>query len=113
MPNTTTRKSDQNIRKQGADTAIEALSNLIGEAHSPYHCCLYCRDCLKDSGFQELKLTEPFDVKPGGGYYINVYDSLMHRIYRRKERSIQKVRSTAAYADRPHRLAHFSHKARS
>lgn len=75
MKNTTTRKSNQNTPAQGANTAIEALSRLIDKAHSPYHCCLYCCDRLKDSGFQELKLTEPFSIKSGGRYYINVYDS--------------------------------------
>lgn len=105
MPNTTTRKSDQNIRKQGADAAIEALSNLIGEAHSPYHCCLYCRNRLKDSGFQELKLTEPFDVKPGGRYYINVYDSTCIAFTVGKDvlpkKSVPRLRMLTAHTDWP------------
>lgn len=75
MKNTTDQKSNRNARTQKGDTAIESLSGLIREAHSPYHCCRYCCDSLKASGFQELKLTEPFAIKPGGRYYINVYGS--------------------------------------
>lgn len=54
---------------------IKSLSKLIKKAHSPYHCCLYCMEELKNAGFKELKLTEPFTIKPGGRYYINVYDT--------------------------------------
>lgn len=54
---------------------MDALAQLIKKAHSPYHCCLYCMEKLENAGFKELKLTEPFDIKPGGRYYINIYDS--------------------------------------
>lgn len=105
MPNTTTRKSGQNIRKQNADAAIDALSGLIDKAHSPYHCCLYCCGRLKDSGFQELKLTEPFNVKPGGRYYINIYDSTCIAFTVGKEvtpkKSLPRLHMLTAHTDWP------------
>lgn len=60
---------------QNTNSYIKSLSKLIGKAHSPCHCCLYCMEELKNAGFEELKLTEPFAIKPGGRYYINVYDT--------------------------------------
>lgn len=57
------------------NTQIKALSELIEKAHSPYHCCLYCMEKLENASFKELKLTEPFHIKSGGRYYINIYDS--------------------------------------
>lgn len=60
----------QNINPQ-----IHELSQLANHAHSPFHCCAYCMDKLKDAGFQELNLTAPFQLKAGGRYYINIYDT--------------------------------------
>lgn len=60
---------------QNEMTQIESLSRLIGEAHSPYHCCRYCIDRLEAAGFQKLELTSPFTITEGGRYYINIYDS--------------------------------------
>lgn len=57
------------------NSRIKALAELTAYAHSPFHCCAYCMDKLKENGFQELILKEPFNLKAGGKYFINVYDS--------------------------------------
>ncbi len=60
---------------QSVNLQTNALSDLIEKAHSPYHCCAYCMDILKENGFEELSLTTPWSIKTGGKYFINVYGS--------------------------------------
>lgn len=60
---------------QYANPQIESLSQLITKAHSPYHCCAYCMEVLKKNGFEELSLSNPWKLSPGGKYFINVYGS--------------------------------------
>lgn len=54
---------------------IQALSDLINHAHSPFHCSSYCMEKLKAEGFHELYLNKPFQLSPGGKYVINLYDA--------------------------------------
>lgn len=57
------------------DPYLNSLADLIAHAHSPFHCCAYCMEQLSKNGFQELRLQEPFRLKPGGRYFINIYDT--------------------------------------
>lgn len=52
----------------------EKLTDLIYASSSPFHCCHYCMEQLKQNGFTELSLTDAFCLKPGNKYAINIYD---------------------------------------
>lgn len=55
----------------------KALLSFIQKATSPYHTVLAAAAILRDHGFQELSLSEPWQVKPGHSYYLSVYDSTL------------------------------------
>lgn len=57
------------------NSSIQALTDLINHAHSPFHCCTFTMNELAKAGFTRLELTKPFQIKPGGRYYINVFDT--------------------------------------
>ncbi|MFT4105268.1 MAG: M18 family aminopeptidase [Lacrimispora sp.] len=56
---------------------IKELETLIAASVSPYHCIMAAADKLAAAGFKELPLAESWDLKKGGSYYINAFDSTL------------------------------------
>ena len=55
----------------------KALMKYIGKAVTPYHAVAEGASILKEAGFEELKLTERFQVKEGGKYFLTVYGTAL------------------------------------
>lgn len=56
---------------------IKQLETLIAASVSPYHCIMAAADQLTATGFKELPLAAPWDLKRGCSYYINAFDSTL------------------------------------
>ncbi len=56
---------------------LEGLEELLKAGVSPYHCVLHAARILKEAGFSELALTGDWDLKPGHGYFLPLFDSTL------------------------------------
>lgn len=56
-------------------TNIEQLTQLLLESVSPFHCILSSCSFLEEAGFTRLGLTDAWNLEPGRGYYLPVFDS--------------------------------------
>ena len=56
---------------------IEHLTRLLMDSVSPFHCILTASQILKDAGFKRLDLTGAWNLEPGHGYYLPVFDSCL------------------------------------
>ncbi|MDK2968181.1 MAG: aspartyl aminopeptidase, partial [Lacrimispora sp.] len=66
------------MRKEDNDmNDFKQLEELIAASVSPYHCILAAAGRLSAGGFKELPLAEPWELKQGGSYYINAFDSTL------------------------------------
>lgn len=54
---------------------IEQLTHLLSHSVSPYHCILTASRFLEQENFTRLDLTAHWDLQPGHGYYIPMFDS--------------------------------------
>ena len=51
------------------------FSDFVDKGVSPFHVVNEVKEMLKDEGFSELEMTKDFEIKKGGKYFIDVYDS--------------------------------------
>ncbi len=58
-------------------STINDLVSYLNASVSPYHCILESSRILSEQGFEQLALTGNWEIKPGHGYYIPVYDSTL------------------------------------
>lgn len=58
------------------ETARDFLS-YIKKATSPFHAVLQSKEMLKEAGFEELNMREPWVVAPGGKYFIIPYGTCL------------------------------------
>jgi aspartyl aminopeptidase len=56
---------------------IKELLNFIKEAPTPYHAVAASAKRLEKAGFRELKLSEHWQLQPGGRYFVKVFDSTL------------------------------------
>lgn len=54
---------------------ITQLTRLLCGSVSPFHCILSASDFLGEAGFTRLSLSDTWNLEPGGGYYLPVFDS--------------------------------------
>ncbi len=81
--------------------AVELLE-FIKSATSPYQVVEEGYKNLKGSGFQEIKLKDPWKLKAGGAYYIKPYGtSLFAFTIGTDWREGQNLRIAAAHTDHP------------
>ena len=50
--------------------------NFLDKSVSPYHAVEECKKQLEESGFEELRLEERWEIKAGGKYFISPYPSM-------------------------------------
>mgnify|MGYP002511699560 CR=1 FL=1 len=55
--------------------ALNTLSKTLAASVSPYHCIMESKRQLDEASFHPLSLTEPWELIPGQGYYLPVFDS--------------------------------------
>lgn len=56
---------------------LNELTALLKAGVSPYHTIQYSAGILTGHGFTELPLSERWQLEPGKGYFVNVYDSTL------------------------------------
>ena len=57
------------------EEALEQLSRTLMAGVSPYHCILDAKRQLDQAGFTSLDAGAPWEVEPGRGYYVSLFDS--------------------------------------
>ena len=53
------------------------LITLLNAGVSPFHCVLEAERVLSDAGFERLALTDRWNLQPGQGYYLPLFDSTL------------------------------------
>lgn len=56
---------------------VQAFLHFVDAAVSPYHAVWHAMGKLHAAGFAQLRLNAPWDLKPGGKYFVNVYDGAL------------------------------------
>ncbi len=85
-------------------TEIDSLKSLIDASVSPYHCIEEACRRLSKAGFKRLELSKPWNVKPGGAYFVPAYDSTLLAFTIENSTAVQAapvVRMAAAHTDWP------------
>lgn len=82
--------------------AAQALIRQIDHSTSPFMAVEYVKQELTAAGFQELSMSEPWDLQAGGAYFVPAYDRTLFafRVGERKA-SGQNIRIAAAHTDFP------------
>ncbi len=58
--------------------ALKHLSDYIAEGVSAFHVIAYTTRLLREAGFVELKLKGPWELQPGGRYYVVPFDTTLY-----------------------------------
>lgn len=78
------------------------FSDFVDKGVSPFHVVNEVKEMLKDEGFSELEMTKDFEIKKGGKYFIDVYDSSLIAFTVGKDFQNNKgIRITSSHTDFP------------
>lgn len=85
--------------------SIHELEELLTAGVSPYHAIEKSISMLAEKGFEELKASKAWEVKPGKSYYVNLYGSSLIAFCVganvKKSGSAPKIRMAASHTDWP------------
>ncbi len=58
-------------------THLTEFQQYLNTAITPYHCVSSAAALLEASGFEELSMTAPFNIRQGGKYYLTPYGTML------------------------------------
>ena len=80
---------------------ISELTTFIEHAPTAFHAVAELKEILKQEGFEELKESEKWKVKPGKRYYVTRNNSSIIAVKAGKELDNYSFHVTASHSDSP------------
>lgn len=81
---------------------LNELAAQLKAGVSPFHTIHHCAALLKEQGFKELSLGQPWQLTAGEGYFVNAYDTTMLAFTIGKDRTNRpSLRIAASHTDWP------------
>ncbi len=82
-------------------SVADKLTKRIKSSVSPFHTVAYTAEELKDAGYEEIKLTEKWNLQRGKNYFAKVYGSTLIAFSIGKNWDGKNIRLAAAHTDFP------------
>lgn len=79
----------------------EYLMELLKVGTSPFHTIAYVKEELSQKGFQKLDFTKDWNLKPGGKYFVEHYQTSLFAFHVPKGENTRNLRMGAAHTDFP------------
>ena len=80
---------------------ISELTTFIEHAPTAFHAVAELKEILKQEGFEELKESEKWKIKPGKRYYVTRNNSSIIAVKAGKELDNYSFHVTASHSDSP------------
>ena len=80
---------------------ISELTTFIEHAPTAFHAVAELKEILKQEGFEELKESEKWEIKPGKRYYVTRNNSSIIAVKAGKELDSYSFHVTASHSDSP------------
>lgn len=70
-------KTPQKDKDRSEENKMEQLMEFLDKSVSPYHAVAECKRKLEENGFEELLLSDRWNIKAEGKYYVSPYPSMV------------------------------------
>lgn len=87
-------------KERTTERSVQELLEFIGRSTSPYHTVDGAKDFLREKGFEELSLEQPWSLTGEGSYYVDVFNSTLIAFHIGSDLRT-KLRIGAAHTDFP------------